>query len=380
MAELSGGRSAALRAMRKAARFAGTLALAAIAATVAGCNEEMGPLHRAAATGDIEAVKAWIAGGRNLDATYDEPSTTLEGNYARQQGVTALMIAAGMGRIEIARLLVEGGANLYAESRWRDGSNTRNAFDHAAEYAANTRRIGALAYLWEKSDGTRFARRLDRHIAAICQRACDDRFGGDARSNPALFLIGVARDEAALGKGIGEAACRSRQPLRLLAFLDRHAVRFPGSTLHCAAYDPTARFVRTLDERMAMASFFLDHGADINDPGAGFTPLMGAAHAQDIEMVKFLLARGANPNTRNAAGVTAIGVAANTCVYGDKVAEADLRMKPQLAVIELLARSGADTAMYASASARSQLPILAKCCSRTPHSDTQRRICNMFGL
>lgn len=192
MAELSGGRSAALRAMRKAARFAGTLALAAIAATVAGCNEEMGPLHRAAATGDIEAVKAWIAGGRNLDATYDEPSTTLEGNYARQQGVTALIIAAGMGRIEIARLLVEGGANLYAESRWRDGSNTRNAFDHAAE--------------------------------------------------------------------------------------------------------------------------------------------------------------------------------------------ADLRMKPQLAVIELLARSGADTAMYASASARSQLPILAKCCSRTPHSDTQRRICNMFGL
>lgn len=372
--------STALQTWRRGRRVLGALAMAATAAIIAGCDEQMGPLHKAAVTGDAEVVRSWIAEKRNLDATYDEPSTTLEGNYARLRGVTALMLAARTGRVEIVKLLAEGGANLYAESRWRDGSNARNAFDYAAEYAANTGRIGALAYLWQKSDGTRFARGLDRHIAAICHRACDDRFGGDARSNPALFLISIARDEAALGKGISEAACRSQQPLRLLAFLDRHAVRFPGNTLHCAAHDPTVRFARSLDERIAMASFFLDRGADINDPGTGFTPLMGAAHAQDIEMVKFLLARGANPNAQNPAGVTAIGVAANTCVYGDNVAEADSRMKPQLAVIEHLARSGADTTMYAPASARSRLPVLTKCCSRKPHSETQRRICEMFGL
>lgn len=372
--------STAFRTWRPGRRVLGAFAMAVTVAIIAGCDDQMGPLHKAAVTGDAGVVKSWIAEQRNLDATYDEPSTTLEGNYARLRGVTALMLAARAGQVEIVKLLVEGGANLYAESRWRDGSNARNAFDHAAAYAADTGRIGALAYLWEKSDGLRFARGLDGHIAASCRRACDDRFSGDARSNPALFLIGIARDEAALGKGISEAACRSQQPLRLLAFLDKHAVRFPGNTLHCAAYDPTVRFARTLEERMAIASFFLDHGADLEDPGAGFTPLMGAAHAQDIEMVKFLLARGADPNTRNASGVTAIGVAANTCVYGDNLAEADARMRPQLAVIELLARSGADTAMYAPASARSRLPILTKCCSRKPHSDTQRRICDMFGL
>jgi hypothetical protein len=97
-------------------------------------------------------------------------------------------------------------------------------------------------------------------------------------------------------------------------------------------------------------------------------------------MVKFLLARGANPNALNSAGITAIGAAANTCVYGGSAAEGDSRMKPQLAVIEHLAQSGADARLYASESARSRLQILTSCCNRKPHSATQRRICDMFGL
>jgi ankyrin repeat protein len=361
-------------------RALGALAMVVIATTTAGCDETMGPLQKAAATGDVQLVKSWIAAKRNLDVTYDEPSTGLEGNYSRRRGVTALMIAARMGRVEIVKLLVEGGANLYAESRLRDGSDPRNAFDDAVDKAAEDGRMGAVEYLWTRSDGIRFAKHLEHDIATSCTRSCDDKFGSDSQRNPALFLISVARDDAVVGKGISQAACYSQQPLRLLNFLDRHAVRFSGGAIHCMVFDSTVRHVHSLETRIAMASFLLDRGANIEDPGVGYTPLMGAASAHEIGMVKFLLARGANPNTPYKSGITAIGLAANTCVLGNDAPEVEPRMVPQLQVIEYLAQSGADRTLYASEDARSKLTVLTSCCKRQPQSGTQRRICEVFGL
>jgi len=356
------------------------IAMIVMVAAAAGCDAAMGPLHEAAATGNVEFVKSWIAQKRNLDATFDEPSAGLEGNYARAQGVTALMMAARTGQLEIMKLLVDGGANLYAQSHWRDGSQSRNAFDYAVEHAVEgSGRLEAVKYLWTHSDGVRFMARLGEHIAASCRRTCNHAHGGDAGSNLALFLIGIAPD-GLRGKGISEATCYAQQPLELLTFLDKHAVRFPKNTLHCAAYFPMVRSLRSPAERSAMVAFFLDHGADIEDPGVGYTPLMGAASTHDLEMVKVLLARGANPNAQNKAGVTPIGLAANSCTYGASATELEPRQKPQLAVIEYLARSGADVKLYASESGRSQLRILTSCCSRKPHSGTQRQICEVFGL
>ncbi len=355
-------------------------AMVAIVAATAGCGAAMGPLHRAALTGDAEFVRSWIAQKRSLDVTFDEPSTGLEGNYARAQGVTALMMAARAGQLEIVKLLVEGGANLYAESYWRDGSHARNAFDYAVEHAVDrSGRLDAVAYLWARSDGARFAARLDEQIAAACRRTCNEQYGGDARSNLGLFLISVASDRQR-GKGMSDAACSSQRPLELLTFLDKHVAPFPKNTLHCAAYVSTVRSVRSVEERIAIVSFFLDHGADLEHFDVGHTPLTGAAAAHDIEMVKFLLARGANPNARNASGMTAIGSAANICSYGGTATQLEPGQKAQLAVIEYLARAGADAHLYASASERAQLQILTSCCSRQPHSGTQRRICEIFNL
>jgi ankyrin repeat protein len=362
-----------VRALRAVVLFATVLA-------TGGCDAGPGPLHEAAATGNLEVIRAWIAKKRNLDATYDEPSSSVEGNYARMLGITALMTAARRGQFDSVKLLVEGGANLYLESNVRDGSNPRSAFDFAAADAAVTGRIGIVRYLWEKSDGVRFARRLGEHIAAVCRRTCDDKSGVDAQSNAALFLISVTRDEVALGKGIGQAACLSQRPMQILDFLDRHGVRFPGMALHCVIYDPTVRQLRSFEQRVAMAGFLLDRGVDIENPGTGFTPLMGAAFGQEVEMVKFLLARGAKPDTRNAAGVTALGVAANTCVHGGTAAEVEPRQKPQLDVIETLLQAGADARLYSLEGARSQVKILTDCCARKPHTATQRRICEVFVL
>ena len=312
------------------------IAVMIIAAAHVGCSgEAMGPLHIAAMRGDAEVVKSWIAQKHNLDATYDEPSKGLEGNYARAQGVTALMVAARAGRFVIVKLLVEGGANLYPESHWPGGESPHTAFDYAVEAG----RFETVTYLWAKSDRVRFASRLDQHIAGNCSRTCDEKSGGDPRTSLALFLISIAPDPA-LGKGIGQAACYSQRPLELLAYLDKHAVRFPKNTLHCTVSKTQSN--QTLEQRIAVASFFLDHGADPDDPGFGFTPLMGAALAQETEMVKLLLARGANPNVQNQSGLTAIGVAANSCVYGGSEAQVEARQKAQLAVTEHLANRAWD--------------------------------------
>lgn len=350
-----------------------TVAVMIVAAAPVGCGQAMGPLHVAAMRGDTEVVRSWIAQKRNLDATYDEPTRGLEGNYARALGVSALMVAARAGNIEIVKLLVEGGANLYAESRWPGGESPHTAFDYAVEAG----RIETVEYLWTKSDRVRFASRLDGHIAASCGRACNEKSGGDSRASLPLFLIGIAPDPAQ-GWGIGRAACYSPKPLELLAFLEKHVVRFPKNTLHCVV--SKTQSIQPLEQRLATATFFLDHGADPNDPGVGFTPLMGAASSNEAEMAQLLLARGANPNAQNTSGLTAIGVAGDTCISGGTDAQVEPRQRPQLAVIEQLAKSGADPKVYASGSAHSRMRILTSCCSRKPHSATQRRICEVFGL
>ncbi len=349
------------------------VAVVVLAAAAASARAQT-PLHEAAIEGNVEAVKSWIAEKRALDLTHDSPARGLEGNYARLQGVTALMLAARRGHLEVVKLLVEAGANLYAESRWRDGSNPRNAFDYAVE----SRRTPVVEYLWTRSDGVRFAGRLAEHIAAACRAGCDDKAVGDARSILALYLISIARDDAALGKGIGDAACLAREPLGVLAFLEKHAVRFPKNTLHCIAYQPIGRQLHTTERRIAAASFLLDRGADPND--LPHTPLRGAASAHDLEMVKLLLARGADPNLANGDGMTAIAAAANSCVQGADAAQVEPRQKPQLAVIEQLLQAGAEPKLPASGRARSQLRLLTDCCTRKPHSSTQRQICEVFGL
>lgn len=362
------------------------LAFFLAAVTCAGCDAAMSPLHEAAISGDTQAVQAWIARKRSLDVTYDEPSHGVEGNASRMRGVTPLMLAAGAGQLEVVKLLVEGGANLYAEARPRDEAvvqdGRRNAFDYAIQHAVERGGDPQIAqYFWAKSDGVRFRGRLDRQIFAACARGCDDKAGSDARSNLALFLIDIAADEPR-GRGISDAACYSLRPLEVLAFLEKHAVKFPKNTLHCAAYVSTVRSVHTPAERIAIASFFLDHGADIEDRGVNgyFTPLMGAAAAEDLEMVKFLLSRGANPNARNAVGLNSVIAAANHCAYGAPDAELEPKQKPQLAMVEYLVQAGADPKLPSSAAGAREVELMRNCCSRKPHSPTQRRICEVFGL
>lgn len=338
-----------------------------------------GPLHEAARSGNTEVVKAWISEKRNLDNAYNDTGSGLENNSTRVRGLTALMVAAQSGQFEVAKLLIDGGANIYAESRWANGSNRLNAFDYAVENG----NVAVVAYLWNKSDKVHFARALDNQFSFACFRYCDEKHGTDEATNLALFIAKITTDEETLGKGIGSVAC-SPKALPRLKFLAEHGVHFPKNTLNCiGSTDAGLNRLSTPQTRIEAAQFLLDHGADVNDLPQGtytHTPLMMAASSHDPDMVKFLLARGAEPDMPNQQGYTAIMVAANTCSYAlpttgsSELAALEGRQKIELAVIELLADAGAHAAFSP------KLGLLSECCTRQPHTETQEKICRIFGL
>jgi len=343
------------------------LALLCVLAIATATAAAMGPLHEAAAKGDTQFVRDWITKKRNLDVTYDDPVRPVEGNYARTLGVTALMVAAHFGQLDVAKRLVEAGADLYVESHWPDGAHRRNAFDYAVE----GKQLEVARYLWSKGGGMRLGARLPKHMCGACSPRCDERLR--SQTDMALFLVGIAPDEAVLGKDIGNAVCRLALMPGGIEFLEKHLARVPRSSLHCVAYGLYDGL--PIAQRSAVASWLLDHGADPNDRSARWTPLMGAAFSHDMDMVKLLLARGGDLNVRGAGGETAISLAADSCAHGAN----NPHLLRQVAMVEYLAGAGSDKNVYASAEARSKLGLLPRCCAQ-PESAEQRRICAVFGL
>ncbi|KAF2210667.1 hypothetical protein CERZMDRAFT_45144, partial [Cercospora zeae-maydis SCOH1-5] len=102
-------------------------------------------------------------------------------------------------------------------------------------------------------------------------------------------------------------------PFPIIEMLLPHAGQiFPGSLLHMAIF-------RTLDDRKAVVDYLLQNGAPIDEllhwdnPNAAAceffalgTPLYYAAAAGDVQMVRFLLGRGADANVRSSHGDTAL--------------------------------------------------------------------------
>jgi ankyrin repeat protein len=257
------------------------------------------PLMTCARAGSADAVRMLLVHGANVNAK--EPN----------QNQTALMWAAAEQHPKIAQLLIEANADLQA--------HTKSGFT-ALHFAA---RVGDL-----ESIQTLLGAGVDVNIKS--QPDPESGRGPGARGAGAGRGAATGRAGAARGAAAGGAGARG-------------GTNFGGST---------PLLVATVRGHVPLALFLLDHGADPNVLDAGFTPLHWAAGTWEnglanpvygfvdpiggipdreakLQLVKALLAHGANPNVQmtvrppgfggtgtggfnDAAGATPFVVAANS--------------------------------------------------------------------
>jgi ankyrin repeat protein len=269
------------------------------------------PIMTCASSGSVDAVRALIARGADVNAS--EPS----------QNQDALMWAAAERHADVVRLLIEAGANPQA--------HTKKGFT-ALHFAAREGDLATTRQLLAAGVNVNI-RSLPEEPAAETRR--DDTGGG--RSSSGAAAVGVA----------------PRGPAY-------QATLSAGST---------PLLVATVRGHVPLAIFLLEQGADPNVIDAGFTPLHWASATWEggisnpvygfidpmsgipnrkvkLELVKTLLARGANPNvrmTKRPPGFSGLGGgyedAAGATPFLLASAAADLEM------MRLLLAAGADPSL-----------------------------------
>jgi len=185
------------------------------------------PLMTAARTGSVEAVKALLAHGADVNAAESA------------HGQTALMWAAANQHAPVVRALIDAGADVHARSR-----------------------VDRMLVMFP--DVSRF-RPTDRNIV--------DYHGGGF--TPLLFAARYGDVESAKVLLAAGANVDDMTPERATA-------------LALAAHSGWGAF----------AAYLLDQGADPNSDEAGYTALHAAVLRGDLALVQALLAHGADPEAR----------------------------------------------------------------------------------
>ena len=282
------------------------------------------PIMTCASSGNADAVRLLIARGADVNAK--EPS----------QNQDALMWAASERHPNVVRLLVEAGANLQA--------HTKKGFT-ALHFAA-------------REGDPETTRVLIAAGVNVNVRSLPDDTSDDARGKEEAAPTGRSVSGAAGGPG---------------------APRGPAYQATISA-GSTPLLVATVRGHVPLALSLLDQGADPNVLDAGFTPLHWASgtweggisnqvygftdpmsgipnRQKKVELVKALLAHGANPNsrmTRRPPGFSGLGGgyedAAGATPFLLASAAADLEM------MRLLLAAGADPAQVTDTKAT---PVMA---------------------
>lgn len=290
------------------------------------------PLMTCSRSGSAEAVSALIAAGAGVDAR--EPA----------QHQTALMWAAAEHHSAVLRRLIEAGADLRAR--------TKNGFT-ALHFAAREGDIETARVLLAAGVDVNVRTEPDPTEARVGARA------GGNRTSP---LIAGATP-------LLVATVRGRVPLALF-LLEQRAdpnIGDAGLTpLHWAAAtweSGTANPVYGFEDPMAgipdrqaklqLVEALLAHGADPNarmtkrqpafaggfTDAVGATPFLLASSVDDVEMMRILLAAGADPKLATATNTTAIMAAAG---LNHGIGESPVTEQQALQAVHLLLERGVE--------------------------------------
>jgi ankyrin repeat protein len=315
------GRNAVMRA-REFGRFFTVLTLSA--ATL-GAAPHDGRLIEAIKKGDLDAVRALVSQGIDVNgragdgatalhwAVYNENQEAIElllrahatVNAANELGVTPLWVASSNGSSAIVARLVQAGANpdlapatggtpLMVVSRRGDVASAKLLLSYGADVNANEDANGQTALMWAVAEH-------HQEIVAVLLEAGADVHARSKSSRRVVLLCCPAW--AGDSEGTVELDQGGLTPLLFSALNGdvASATRLlaAGANVNdIAAGGATALVMAAHRGHGALVRLLLERGADPNAAGAGYTALHSAVLRSDQEMVKTLLAHRANLNPR----------------------------------------------------------------------------------
>jgi ankyrin repeat protein len=252
------------------------------------------PLMEAARTGSLGVAKALIEHEANVNAKESD----------RQQ--TALMWAAAQQHPEIVKLLLQHGADIHARTRVRrltvmdsGARRIKNAKDGAMQIEAG----GSTALILAAQSGDVISVKLLLDAGANANDAAAD---GNSAATLAAF------------NGSGSAV-----PVLLAAGADPNAAGAGYTALHAAALRGDIGAVQALLAKKANPNARLTKGSPVRRFGSqwalpgtltGATPLFVAAMYLEVDIVRVLLAAGADHSLAISNGTTPLLVAAGSNV------------------------------------------------------------------
>lgn len=267
------------------------LALTVLALTGLGGSCARDPVYEAVRSGDADAVERLLAAGADANTVVE---VTQPGHSGATFRLTPLMVAAQHGDVAMIERLVAAGA----DPHWDDGSFT------AFEWAIRAGNPEAARRLWELSDGVTYASRGGVHIPLAM------RMGDDATFDFVLQTVGVDGCEAAsaLMPLARNGSRRSEGDIAHVRRLLDLGVHPTAEALHCSVHQARREMTTLLLDRGDEVGWLTDCFVRFPDFDPLALSLRMSLTLLEIDMVKMLLERGADPNVRYASGRTPLMV------------------------------------------------------------------------
>jgi ankyrin repeat protein len=314
------------------------LALLPVAAPAAGADGRQ--LVDASKAQDAPTVRALVKQGIDVNATQADGTTALHWsahwddldtttlliragaklNVADANGVTPLLLACANGNAAMVDLLLEAGANpriaratgvtpLMLAARSGNVRAVKALLGTGADVNSKETTHQQTALMWAVAEN-----HVDV-VRVLLENGADVKVRTPARQTRVSQSGQFAGGECCLPNYVGgftallfaaQQGHKEAAGLLLTAGADINDTSADGSSTLVLAVDSapivservTRGAIAAHDVQRAMAQFLLDKGADPNRGDSGRTALHAAVQRKMPELVKMLLAKGANPNAR----------------------------------------------------------------------------------
>jgi len=300
--------------------------LCAVAAVAAAPVNDL-PLVEAVKSQNKEAVRALLKQSVDVNAPQADGATALHWaaywddqetaslliragaavNWADEHGVTPLWLACNNGSAPMVGTLLKAGANpnialssgetpLMTASRTGDAGAVRLLLAHGADPNAREGSRGQTALMWA------VAQQHSDVVRALVEHGADIHARSDVR--PQVVNTGGDGNNALTSGNPPHPAEIAQGGFTPLLFAAQHGdldsarllLEVGANVNDTAPAGMSALVVAAHSSHGALAAFLVDKGADANAADAGYTALHAAVLRGDLELVKALLAHGANPN------------------------------------------------------------------------------------